>query len=261
VFHLDTQLSALVAAKGAWAYGLLSFVVFAETGLVITPILPGDSLLFAAGALTSIGSLDIRLLLLCLLASAIAGDSVNYSLGRALGSAAFFRFPSVFKPEYLQRTRSFYSKYGGKTIVLARFVPIVRTFAPFIAGVGSMNRTRFAFYNVFGAFLWTCTFTLAGFFFGGLPVVQKNFSAVIFAIVGISLIPVIVEVIQQRRSTSSSEGSPNASSAADEQAAFAPANANSSSAAVSMPPPQSAVQKERVQDRRAWIDQWKERRK
>lgn len=239
VFHLDTHLAALVAAKGAWAYAVLMGIVFAETGLVLTPLLPGDSLLFAAGAVCGMGSLDVRLLILGLVTAAVLGDFVNYSAGRVLGSAAFERFPRVFKPEYLQRTRSFYAKYGGKTVVLARFIPIVRTFAPFVAGVGAMDRARFALYNVVGAILWTVSFTLAGFFFGGLPFVQKNFSAVIFAIVGISLVPVVAEVLQQRQSPVSHS---------------TPGMDNEQPIALSS---HDASKEERQRDRRQWIDHWK----
>jgi membrane-associated protein len=173
--------------------------VFCETGLVVTPFLPGDSLLFAAGAFAARGSLDVRLLLVLLTLAAIAGDTVNYWIGDRLGKRAFTgRLPFV-KREHLERTERFYERHGGKTIILARFVPIIRTFAPFVAGVGTMRYSRFLAYNVIGGVVWVGLFVLAGFFFGNLPVVQRNFKLVILAIIAVSVLPIVVEWMRARR--------------------------------------------------------------
>ncbi|RIK87447.1 MAG: DedA family protein [Planctomycetota bacterium] len=198
--HLDKHLAELVQAYGGWAYLLLFIIVFCETGLVVTPILPGDSLLFAAGAIAGLGSLNPHLLVVLLTVAAVLGDAVNYQIGRYLGPAVFNREKArFFKREHLDRTQAFYERYGGKTIIIARFVPIVRTFAPFLAGVGQMNYGRFAMYNVTGAIAWVVIGVYAGYFFGTLEIVKENFSLIIIAIVLISLLPAVVEYARARR--------------------------------------------------------------
>ncbi len=200
LLHLDDYLRSSVQQLGALSYILLFAVIFAETGLVIAPFLPGDSLLFAAGALAGAGSLNIIILMPVLLLAAIAGDSLNYWIGSRLGEAAFANKRSrVFKPEYLKKTHAFYEKYGGKTIIIARFVPIVRTFAPFAAGVARMRYRDFLVYNVIGAALWVTGITLAGYIFGQIPAVQANFEVVVLLIIVISLLPAMVEYIKHRR--------------------------------------------------------------
>ncbi len=198
--HIDKHLTELAQNYGTWAYAILFVIVFCETGLVVTPFLPGDSLLFAAGALAAQGAFDVNLLALLLFIAAVVGDAVNYSIGRRMGPAVFERQNSrVFKPEYLARTHRFFEKYGSKTIVLARFVPIVRTFAPFLAGVGTMSYAKFAAYNITGAALWISLFTYAGYFFGTTPVVQRNFKLVILMIIVISILPAVYEVLKARK--------------------------------------------------------------
>jgi len=192
--HLDVHLNTIIQSCGNWTYLLLFAIVFAETGLVVTPFLPGDSLLFATGALAAIGSFSIFWLFVILLSAAIIGDSVNYWLGKVFGERLFQKENSrIFKKEYLARTHKFYEKYGGKTIILARFIPIVRTFAPFVAGVGKMNYLYFFIYNVSGALLWVSVFVLGGFFFGNVPMVKHNFSIVIFVIIILSVLPAVIE--------------------------------------------------------------------
>ena len=197
--HLDTHLAEIIARYGVWTNLILFLIVFAETGLVVTPFLPGDSLLFAAGTFAALGSLDPGLLVLLLSAAAILGDTVNYWVGARIGARAFSGNIRFLKQEHLVRTQRFYERHGGKTIVLARFVPIVRTFAPFVAGVGAMNYPRFLAYNVGGAVLWVTLFTLAGYFFGNIPAVRSNFTLVILAIVGLSVVPIVVEMLRGRR--------------------------------------------------------------
>ena len=200
IVHIDKHLADLASAYGTLAYGILFAIVFCETGLVVTPFLPGDSLLFAAGALATKGAFNVHLLALLLLVAAIIGDAVNYAVGRRMGPAVFERKNSkIFKPEYLARTHKYFEKYGAKTIVLARFVPIVRTFAPFLAGVGTMSYAKFAMYNVTGAIAWVGLFTYGGYFFGGAEIVQKNFKLVILAIIIISILPAVFEVLRARR--------------------------------------------------------------
>jgi membrane-associated protein len=200
IIHIDKHLTELAATYGSLAYAILFVIVFCETGLVVTPFLPGDSLLFAAGALASNGAFNVHLLAVLLLIAAVVGDAVNYAIGRRMGPAVFDRKDSkVFRPEYLARTQRYFEKYGAKTIVLARFVPIVRTFAPFLAGVGSMSYPKFAFYNVTGAIAWVGLFTYGGWMFGGTPLVQKNFKLVILAIIVISILPAVIEIIRARR--------------------------------------------------------------
>jgi membrane-associated protein len=197
--HLDQHLSQVISQYGTWTHLILFVIVFCETGLVVTPFLPGDSLLFAAGTFAALGSLDVRLLLGLLFAAAVLGNSVNYTVGSYIGPRAFGGNVRFLRQEYLDRTRKFYARHGGKTIILAQFAPIIRTFAPFVAGVGGMSYPRFITYNVLGAALWVSLFVLGGYFFGSIPTVRENFSLVILAIIAISLTPIMVEVVRSRR--------------------------------------------------------------
>jgi membrane-associated protein len=199
--HLDQHLNRIVTDYGVWTHLILFAIVFAETGLVVTPFLPGDSLLFAAGALAAIGSLDLWLLVVLLIGAAILGDSVNYWVGAWIGPRAFSGNVRFLRKDYLERTHAFYEKHGGKTIILARFVPIIRTFAPFVAGVGAMSYPKFITYNIVGAVLWVGLFVPLGYFFGNMPTVKENFSLVILAIIAISVMPIAVEAIRARRSS------------------------------------------------------------
>ena len=198
--HLDKHLGEIIQQYGGWTYAILTLVVFCETGLVVTPFLPGDSLLFAAGALTALpGSpLRVEVLFFLLSAAAVAGDTVNYWIGHRIGPRAFEGKIRFLKKQHLDRTHEFYEKYGGKTIIIARFVPIVRTFAPFVAGVGSMSYGGFFTYNVVGGVAWVAICLFAGYFFGNLPVVKANFSIVIIAIVLISVLPAVFEIVRHR---------------------------------------------------------------
>jgi membrane-associated protein len=198
--HLDQHLSRVISEYGAWTHFILFLVVFCETGLVVTPLLPGDSLLFAAGTFAALGSLDLWLIVLLLIVAAILGDTVNYWVGAYLGPRAFRSNSRWLRQEYLDRTHAFYEKHGGKTIILARFIPIIRTFAPFVAGVGVMSYPRFITYNVVGAVLWVGLFVLGGYFFGNIPTVRENFTLVILAIIVISVVPVVIEALKSRRS-------------------------------------------------------------
>jgi membrane-associated protein len=205
--HLDAHLTDLVSTYGAWMYALLFAVVFAETGLVVTPILPGDSLLFAAGALAATGALDINLLLVLLVIAAILGDAVNYHIGRAVGPRIFRSvdrtsfWQRALNREHLDRTHRFFEKYGGKAVVFGRFVPIVRTFVPFVAGAGAMTYSKFVVFNVGGAMLWVGICTLAGYGFGTVPVVKENFSLFAIGIILLSLIPIGLEWFRTRTRT------------------------------------------------------------
>ena len=200
--HLDEYLSVAIQSYGTWTYALLFVVIFIETGLVVTPFLPGDSLLFAAGTFAALGSLNIYLLWGLLVVAAVLGDTVNYWIGHKLGLAIFDTqnrlLKRVLKKEYLEKTEAFYAKHGGKTIVLARFVPIVRTFAPFVAGVGTMEYGRFISYNLVGGFLWVTLFLFMGNFFGNIPFVKANFEFVIIGIILISVVPMFVEYLKAR---------------------------------------------------------------
>lgn len=197
MLHLDVHLATLAQAHGPWVYGLLFVVVFCETGLVVTPFLPGDSLLFAVGALGAAGALDPALAGALLLVAAVAGDAVNYAIGQRFGARVFAHEGGRFiKREHLERTHSFYERHGGKTIILARFLPIIRTFAPFVAGVAGMGYVRFLAYNVVGAVVWVVGIIVAGYVFGAIPVVKDNFSLVVIAIVLISALPAAVEVLR-----------------------------------------------------------------
>jgi len=198
--HLDRHLAEVIQAYGSWTYAFLFTIVFMETGLVVTPFLPGDSLLFAAGSFAALGALDVRLLFLLLWAAAVIGDNVNYGVGRYLGPKVFhYERSRLFNPEHLRKTHGFYEKYGVKTIIIARFVPIVRTFSPFVAGVGSMRYARFLSYDVVGGLLWVGICVFAGYFFGNLPFVKRNFSLVIVAIVLVSVMPAVIEYLRHRR--------------------------------------------------------------
>ena len=202
--HFDRHLAEFVASYGAWVYGLLFLIVFAETGLVVTPFLPGDSLLFAAGALAATGALNPGLVIVLLIVAAVAGDAVNYSVGRYIGPRVFRsedhvgRLHKLLNREHLDRAHAFFEKYGGKAVVLARFVPIVRTFVPFVAGAASMSYPAFAFYNVTGGIAWVAICVGAGYAFGNVPVVKNNFSLVALGIVLVSVMPIVVEYLRSR---------------------------------------------------------------
>ena len=200
VLHLDKHLHVIIQDYGVWTYLILFAIIFCETGLVVTPFLPGDSLLFAIGTFAALGSLDLGVALVLLSLAAILGDTLNYTIGYHLGPRVFSQEGVRFlNRDYLDRTHRFYERYGAKTIVIARFVPIIRTFAPFVAGIGRMTYTRFALYNVAGGIGWILSLTLAGYLFGNIPLVRKNFSLVIFAIIIISILPALIEVLRQRR--------------------------------------------------------------
>jgi membrane-associated protein len=199
--HLDKHLNEVIQSYGLWTYLILFLIVFCETGLVVTPILPGDSLLFAAGALsaTTGSPLNIWVLFLLISIAAIVGDTVNYFIGSYLGPKVFSQEKSrFFKKEHLIRTQKFYEKYGGKTIIIARFIPIIRTFAPFVAGIGTMNYWRFITYNIVGGIFWVAICLTAGYLFGNIPIVKNNFSIVILAIAFLSILPPIIEFIRNR---------------------------------------------------------------
>lgn len=199
--HLDEHLNTVIQSYGIWTYTLLFVIIFLETGVVVTPFLPGDSLLFAAGALAAIeGSpLNVTLLFALLFVAAVAGDTVNYWIGNAIGPRVFQQNYRFLKREYLEQTQQFYAKHGGKTVVLARFVPIVRTFAPFVAGVGTMHYSQFLLYNIVGGFLWTFLFTFGGYFFGNIPIIKQNFEFVVVAIILISIVPMVLEYLRGRK--------------------------------------------------------------
>ncbi len=200
VLHLDAHLSALIQQYGLWTYVILFVVIFCETGLVVTPFLPGDSLIFAAGTFAARGDLNVVGLFLGLAAAAVIGDTVNYWIGKIIGPKVFQKENSrVFKKAYLERTHKFYEKYGAETIIIARFVPIVRTFAPFVAGIGRMSYGKFLSYNIVGGVGWVALFTFGGYFFGNIPFVRRNFPLVIIAIIVISLVPAVVEILKHRR--------------------------------------------------------------
>ena len=201
LFALDQTVAQIAAQNGHWLYLILFVIIFAETGLVVMPFLPGDSILFIAGTVVATADLNVHLLVVVLIAAAILGDTINYSIGHYIGPRAFDRPDSRwFKQEHLRRTQSFYDRYGGVTIIIGRFVPIIRTFAPFLAGVAGMTYTRFLSYNVVGAFLWIVSLVYAGYLFGNIPWVKDNLTLIVFLIVAISLIPAVTTFIQERRS-------------------------------------------------------------
>lgn len=197
--HLDHHLDVLIRDYGEWSYLILFLIIFCETGLVITPILPGDSLLFAAGAFAARGSLNVSWLIGLLIVAAVAGDSVNYWIGARVGPKIFQRENVRFlNRKHLQKTHEFYERHGGKTIIIARFVPIIRTFAPFVAGIGTMSYLKFFLYNVVGGVLWIVIFVLGGYWFGNIPAVKENFTLVILAIIFLSVLPAVIEVVRHR---------------------------------------------------------------
>lgn len=200
VFHLDKHLTILINNYGTWTYAILFTIIFCETGLLIFPFLPGDSLLFTVGTLAALGALDPVGIIVTLAAAAFLGDTVNYWIGHYVGPKVFTKEKSFFfNKKYLDRTHEFYEKHGGKTIIIARFVPIIRTFAPFVAGVGKMSYWRFIAYNVFGGFGWVVILVLAGYLFGNIPIVKNNFSIVIIIIIIISVLPIVFEYLRNRK--------------------------------------------------------------
>ncbi len=204
ILHIDQHLIEIVQDYQTWTYLILFVIIFAETGFVVTPFLPGDSLLFAAGAIIAKPESGLNIFLMCvlLIVAAILGDLVNYHIGNYIGPKAFSGKYKWLKTEYLEKTQKFYIKHGGKTIIYARFIPIVRTFAPFVAGVGTMSYSRFASYNVIGGVIWVVSFLFIGYFFGGLPVIKDNFTYVIFGIIILSILPPIIEIFRERRKKS-----------------------------------------------------------
>lgn len=197
--HLDKNIASIINLFGPFTYAIIFFIIFAETGLVVAPFLPGDSLLFIIGTLAGNKLLDIWSIYPTILIAAILGDTANYWLGNKIGPRVFSKDNSrIFNKEYLEKTRDFYDKHGGKTIILARFVPLIRTFAPFVAGVGKMHYRTFFFYNIIGAFLWTTILTFAGYFFGGLPIVKENFEYAVIGVILVSLLPMAVEYIKHK---------------------------------------------------------------
>jgi membrane-associated protein len=200
LLHLDTHLDLVIRTYGFWTYGIFFLIIFLETGLVVTPFLPGDSLLFAAGTFAALGSLDMKWLIIFLSIAAIAGDTLNYWIGYAVGPKVFRKEKSRFlNKKHLHRTHQFYEKYGGKTIILARFIPVIRTFAPFVAGIGSMTYGHFIIYNITGGIAWVTIFVLGGYFFGNIPFIRHNFSLVIAAIIILSILPGIIEFLRHRK--------------------------------------------------------------
>ncbi|MEA9389125.1 DedA family protein [Acerihabitans sp. TG2] len=205
ILHIDVHLAELVAQYGVWVYAILFLILFCETGLVVTPFLPGDSLLFVAGALAALPSnqLDVHTMALLMALAAVLGDAVNYTIGRLFGEKLFSNPDSkLFRRSYLDKTHQFYARHGGKTIILARFVPIVRTFAPFVAGMGHMSYRHFALFNITGGVLWVALFTYAGYWFGDLPVVQENLKLLIVGIIVLSILPGVIEIWRHKRAAS-----------------------------------------------------------
>lgn len=209
ILHIDIHLAALTAQYGVWIYAILFVIIFCETGLVVTPFLPGDSLLFVAGALASVGAnhINVHLILWLLIMAAVLGDALNYTIGKFFGNKLFTNPHSkIFKRSYLEKTHAFYEKHGGKTIIIARFVPIVRTFAPFVAGMGKMSYKHFGSFNIIGGVAWVSIFLYAGYFFGELEFVKQNLSILMIAIIFVSIIPAIVEVLRARLATKKVKG-------------------------------------------------------
>lgn len=204
--HIDKHLLEFFNNYGTWIFALLFLIVFCETGLVVTPFLPGDSLLFAVGALAASSTLNVHMLVLVLFIAAVLGDTVNYTIGRLFGTKLFSNPNSrVFRRDHLDRTHAFYEKHGGKTIIIARFVPIIRTFAPFVAGMGSMNYSRFFLFNIGGAALWVTLLVYGGYMLGNLPIVKENFTKAIFLIIILSLLPIVIEYVRARRHSAASQ--------------------------------------------------------
>jgi len=203
ILHIDVHLGELIAAYGPWVYGILFLIVFLETGLVVTPFLPGDSLLFAAGAFAALGSMNLLALLGLLVAAAVLGDTANYWIGHFFGEKILADPRIPIQDHHIDQTKAFFKKHGGKTIILARFVPIVRTFAPFVAGIGKMHYSTFISYNVVGGILWVLLFTLTGYFFGNVPAVKENFSLAIIAIIVLSVAPMVYHFLSSRMRKSS----------------------------------------------------------
>ena len=200
VLHLDTHLQSLTTHYGSWVYVILFLIVFMETGLVVTPFLPGDSLLFAAGSIAAITSLNVHWLAISLTIAAILGDSLNYAIGKWVGPKVFTQEKSLFfNKDYLMRAEAFYEKYGAKAIIIARFIPIIRTFAPFVAGIGIMQYKRFLAYNIIGAILWVYSFLYVSYFFGNLPVIKENFSIIVLVIIVLSILPALVDFYRQKK--------------------------------------------------------------
>lgn len=200
ILHIGDHLTELVNQYGNWVYAILFLIIFCETGLVVLPFLPGDSMLFAAGTLAAMGDMNVVLLMVLLIIAAILGDFVNFEIGKHFGRKLFANPNSkIFKQSYLKKTEEYYAKYGGRTIIIARFVPIVRTFAPFVGGMGDMPYREFVRYNVIGAVIWVCSFTLLGYFFGQLPIIKENFSFFIIGIIIVSVLPMIIEIIKAYR--------------------------------------------------------------
>ncbi|WP_394262098.1 DedA family protein [Moraxella boevrei] len=199
ILHIGDHLQELVNNYGNWIYAILFLIVFCETGLVVTPFLPGDSMLFAAGAIAAVGEMNVWLLMVLLIIAAVLGDFVNFEIGKHFGKKLFSNPDSkVFKQAYLQKTHDYYAKYGGRTIIIARFIPIVRTFAPFVGGMGNMPYAQFARYNVIGAVIWVVLFTMLGYSFGQLPFVKEHFSWIMIGIIVVSVVPMMVEIIRHR---------------------------------------------------------------
>lgn len=199
ILHIDQHLTALSAQYGMWIYAILFLIIFCETGLVATPFLPGDSLLFAAGGIAAVGGMNIHIMVLILLVAAILGDAVNFMIGKYFGAKLFSNPDSkIFRRAYLEKTHAFYEKHGGKTIIIARFVPIVRTFAPFVAGMGDMHYGRFIRYNIIGALAWVLLFSYLGYFFANIPLVKNNLGLVLGAIIVISILPAIIEIVRAK---------------------------------------------------------------
>ena len=201
ILNIDQHLQVLAADYGLWVYAILFLIIFCETGLVVTPLLPGDSLLFAAGGLAAIGEMNVHLMVVILVIAAVLGDATNFHIGKYFGHRLFANPDSkIFRRSYLEKTHAFYTKHGGKTIILARFVPIVRTFAPFVAGMSNMNYAQFSRYNIIGALLWVPIFSYLGYFFANIPIVRDNLSLVLIAIILLSVLPGVIEIVRHRRS-------------------------------------------------------------
>lgn len=201
ILNIDQHLQVLAADYGLWIYAILFLIIFCETGLVVTPLLPGDSLLFAAGGLAAIGEMNVHLMVVILVIAAVLGDATNFYIGKYFGHRLFANPNSkIFRRSYLEKTHAFYTKHGGKTIILARFVPIVRTFAPFVAGMSNMNYAQFSRYNIIGALLWVPIFSYLGYFFANIPIVRDNLSLVLIAIILLSVLPGVIEIVRHRRS-------------------------------------------------------------